>query len=81
MIGRAIAYEPLHDPDRVVIAFRAARNSAASVAEAHIDVDNMLDHKAVCVDWLPRDATLSRGVARHAGSILVRCDVCVTGPE
>ena len=69
MIGRAIAYEPLHDPDRVVIAFRAARNSAASVAEAHIDVDNMLDHKVVCVDWLPRDATLSRGVARHAGSV------------
>jgi len=72
-LGQAVAYKPLHDPTRVIVAFRAVRvddNGPSFSPTGHtIDVDAMLDESFLKTKWLPSEAKMSRGICRHAGTV------------
>jgi len=68
-LGKGVAYRPLHDPDRIIISFRAVRVDALKFAGNELDVNSMLDRTFLQTNWLPRVARISRGICRHAGCI------------
>jgi hypothetical protein len=80
--GKAVVYQPAHDPNRIVVAFRAVRletskHSSGSRADTgkdisgnRADVEAMLELRVASADWLPSsEARISYGIIRHAGVI------------
>jgi len=72
-LGKAVVYQPSHDPDRIIVAFRAVRidsDWSTSPSGNKADVESMLDTKFHKTSWLPsKTSQMSFGVARHAGGI------------
>jgi len=69
-LGKLVVYQPAHDPQRLVVAFRAVRVDTDRVCGNKADVQSMLDTNFVSTSWLPgKRSRISYGIARHAGGI------------
>lgn len=73
-LGQAVAYQPQHAPDRVVVAFRAVRVGQIDALTSQTsgnrqDVESYLDPCFIKTTWLPSRARMSRGLCRHAGAV------------